>query len=570
MPDSTFSPIGICHLFTVIRCDEQKQTNEENPTSQNKTSRSPTVSKSPASPNSCDFPIPLRLRRYNQASRHPLPDTMSKKKQASTQRLNEVLDDLCMRFLVNLPAVEYESFERLFFAIESAHWFYDDFYRETDKSLPRLQLKQFASKLFKHTALLQHYHDDVDRLTAQFQSYKQEVPTCGAALLNPAMDKVVVVRAWGQNARWGFPRGKLSKDETELDAAVREVFEETGFDMGPYVDETTPYVDSMSGGRYSRIFIVTDVSEHTVFETRTRKEISDIKWVSLSALPESPKAAKVQQKVILTSSGPQRTEKVQKIFFSQYGVAPYTKRVMSWIQRRKKKLEENGQGTPVSAEELEKTLLVQSSKTITPSTATAVDSQRHRQVLSVAELEATLMPQNPNTGTVPRGARSMAKPPDASAKEVGRKSRRKAGTSEHHEEVLNRTTFGMAAGSRMDDSEREKLFRQYVIETDRIAAEKGLRDEFWPVPYITSKDFTAEELEAAERSRANKASGDKETVLREVAREVAKELFPSMQGRNRDLTNGWTVRNPLIRAKEDAFVFDRDAIMASLNAYDAI
>lgn len=486
---------------------------------------------------------------------------MSKKKQASAQRLTEVLDDLCMRFLVNLPAVEYESFERLFFAIESAHWFYDDFYREQDKSLPYLQLKQFAAKLFKHTALLQHYHHDVDRLTAQFQSYKQEVPTCGAALLNPSMDKVVVVRAWGANARWGFPKGKLSKDETELEAAVREVLEETGFDSGPYVDENTPYVDSMTGGRYSRIFIVTNVPEHTVFETQTRKEISDIKWVSLSALPHAPKAARVQQKVILTSSGPVPTEKVQRIFFSQYGVAPYTKRILNWIDRHKAKLAENPDETPVVVVGLEEASPPQVSEAGTQAAAPVIHGNAHGQILSVADLEATLLPQqNPDTSTVPRGARNRAKPPDAMGKESG-KSRRKGAPSDH-EDVLNRTTFGMAAGSRMDDSEREKLFRQYVIETDQIAAEKGLRDEFWPVPYITSKDFTVEELEAAERSRNSRQNA--ETALRDSAKQAA-VLFPTGNGHKRDISNVWPGQNALPRTREGAFVFDRDAIMASLN-----
>ena len=39
---------------------------------------------------------------------------------AAVGALAAVLDDLCFRFLNNLPASEYESFERLFFAVENA------------------------------------------------------------------------------------------------------------------------------------------------------------------------------------------------------------------------------------------------------------------------------------------------------------------------------------------------------------------------------------------------------------------------------------------------------------------
>eukprot|EP00171_Calliarthron_tuberculosum_P015346 IDg15346t1 len=76
---------------------------------------------------------------------------MTEAKKNSHPSLDEVLDDLCTRFLVNLPDEEFKSFERLFFAVESAHWFYDDFFRERDPRLPRLQLKAFAQKLFDHT-----------------------------------------------------------------------------------------------------------------------------------------------------------------------------------------------------------------------------------------------------------------------------------------------------------------------------------------------------------------------------------------------------------------------------------
>lgn len=134
----------------------------------------------------------------------------------SEYTLTEALDDLCCRFLLNLPLSEFESFERLFFAIESAHWFYDDFFRASNKKLPALSLKDFAVKLFAHTPLLQPYKEQVDKLFEAFRNYKQEVPKCGAAMLNSTMDRVLLVHGWGGKGRWSFPKGKLGKDETEV------------------------------------------------------------------------------------------------------------------------------------------------------------------------------------------------------------------------------------------------------------------------------------------------------------------------------------------------------------------
>lgn len=46
---------------------------------------------------------------------------------------------------------------------------------------------------------------------------------CGAIMLNHTMDKVLLVKGWGKSGRWMFPRGKINKDEEQLDCAVREV-----------------------------------------------------------------------------------------------------------------------------------------------------------------------------------------------------------------------------------------------------------------------------------------------------------------------------------------------------------
>ena len=44
-----------------------------------------------------------------------------------TCTFDEVLEDLSCRFIVNLPANELASIERIGFQVEQAHWFYLDF-----------------------------------------------------------------------------------------------------------------------------------------------------------------------------------------------------------------------------------------------------------------------------------------------------------------------------------------------------------------------------------------------------------------------------------------------------------
>jgi hypothetical protein len=42
-------------------------------------------------------------------------------------------------------------------------------------------------------------------------------------LLDQDMQRVLLVKGWKNTACWGFPRGKIHKNETDAQCAVREV-----------------------------------------------------------------------------------------------------------------------------------------------------------------------------------------------------------------------------------------------------------------------------------------------------------------------------------------------------------
>lgn len=45
----------------------------------------------------------------------------------------------------------------------------------------------------------------------------------GAIMLNATMDKCLLVKSWGPQGSWGFPRGKINPNETDINCAAREV-----------------------------------------------------------------------------------------------------------------------------------------------------------------------------------------------------------------------------------------------------------------------------------------------------------------------------------------------------------
>ncbi|TBU35269.1 DCP2-domain-containing protein [Dichomitus squalens] len=214
---------------------------------------------------------------------------------------DEVLEDLSSRFILNLPEEELASVERVCFQVEQAHWYYEDFIREQNPSkFPSYTLKTFSEALFRACPLLAHWAEDHDRSFEQFMKYKTRVPVCGAIMLNDTWDKVVLVKGWKSSAGWGFPKGKINEQEPKHRCAIREVLEETGYDLEEQLDPDNVLQMSIKEQSIS-LYIVPGVPEDYPFKTRTRKEISKISWFRLSELPTWKRGRTVPGKFYLIS-----------------------------------------------------------------------------------------------------------------------------------------------------------------------------------------------------------------------------------------------------------------------------
>jgi mRNA-decapping enzyme subunit 2 len=213
--------------------------------------------------------------------------------------------------------------------VEEAQWFYEDFIRPLDVSLPHLSLQQFSLKIFQHCPLFsqwsaQHYQTAF----AEFMAYKQRVPVRGAIMLNDEMNEVVLVKGWKKSANWSFPRGKINKDEDDLDCAIREVYEETGLDLrtAGLVPERSHVksIEMTMREQHMMLFVFRGIPKDTHFEARTRKEISKIEWYRLDDLPTFKKKGKQE--------GQDNMPNANKF----YMVAPFLGHLKKWIASQKK------------------------------------------------------------------------------------------------------------------------------------------------------------------------------------------------------------------------------------------
>jgi mRNA-decapping enzyme subunit 2 len=106
------------------------------------------------------------------------------------------------------------------------------------------------------------------------------------------MEKVLLVRGWKKGASWSFPRGKINRDEKDLDCAIREVYEETGYDLKAAglvsynaQNGDVKAIDITMREQHMRLFVFRGVPLDTHFEPRTRREIGGIEWYNVKDLP---------------------------------------------------------------------------------------------------------------------------------------------------------------------------------------------------------------------------------------------------------------------------------------------
>ncbi|KAH0311074.1 DCP2-domain-containing protein, partial [Aureobasidium melanogenum] len=258
--------------------------------------------------------------------------------QQSKMQLVDWLDDLCVRFIINLPQEELESVARICFQVEEAQWFYEDFIRPTDPSLPSLNLRDFCLRIFQHCPLLSTFSDSQHTAAYQeFLAYKTRVPVRGAILLNHDMDQVVLVKGWKKSATWSFPRGKINKDEPDLDCAIREVWEETGYDIAAagLASDDQKYIDVTMREQHLRMFVFRGVPLDTHFEPKTRKEISKIAWYRLTDLPSYTN--KRQNNRVISHQQDANADQGAVSANKLYMVAPFLPPLKKWINQQKKR-----------------------------------------------------------------------------------------------------------------------------------------------------------------------------------------------------------------------------------------
>ena len=250
---------------------------------------------------------------------------------------SEMITDLAVRFLVNLPASETSSWERLIAHVEEAYYFYcdqvvpaaaeisddiedsprgeesisspsDSFASDIRKIrmidtvrrlhiqyasrravscadlFPYLSFESFTTQLLSRA--LQCSLDDVMDGLRVFGAYKKTVNVCGVILLNKSKTHVLAISAT-THSRLYFPKGKIMKDESDYACALREAREEIGVDLSDYLAACPIVVKHHKNFPPYRFFAAVgpwEVNELHVFNPQCTGEIHEIRWIDIRLL----------------------------------------------------------------------------------------------------------------------------------------------------------------------------------------------------------------------------------------------------------------------------------------------
>ncbi|XP_034035104.1 m7GpppN-mRNA hydrolase-like [Thalassophryne amazonica] len=196
-------------------------------------------------------------------------------------KLTAHLEELHSKFIQD--SEDKDDLNQLCFNMEKAHWHYLDVYMPQCPRLPKLSLEQFVHLFFNHFPYLLPNGENVHSVLRKWYEYRKTIPIYGAIILDKTMRDVLLVQTF--HGRWSFPSGKLDKGEKQIDCGIREVEEETGFDIKNKICQHN-YIEVKIANRVTGLYIIVGVSKDTIFQPKTVNEIQDIQWFSIDKLSQ--------------------------------------------------------------------------------------------------------------------------------------------------------------------------------------------------------------------------------------------------------------------------------------------
>lgn len=98
----------------------------------------------------------------------------------------------------------------------------------------------------------------------------------GTIIMNFNTKKILIIQCYGK--LWGLPKGQVEQNESTVDCAIRETFEETGIRI-----KNTQLIDKYTIYNGDGIYYTVDGTK-LEYELKTSSEITGISWICMKCL----------------------------------------------------------------------------------------------------------------------------------------------------------------------------------------------------------------------------------------------------------------------------------------------
>lgn len=128
----------------------------------------------------------------------------------------------------------------------------------------------------------------------------------GVFIFDPASERVLIVLS--RNRYWGLPKGSLKPGESEVECAIREVYEETGLRVSENDLKYSVKVNSSATYFYMEMNSI-DVSVQTNSQ-QDANDVNGIGWIKLDCLVDLVSKDKIK----LNKQGKIAFQKIKSLF----------------------------------------------------------------------------------------------------------------------------------------------------------------------------------------------------------------------------------------------------------------
>jgi 8-oxo-dGTP pyrophosphatase MutT (NUDIX family) len=106
-----------------------------------------------------------------------------------------------------------------------------------------------------------------------------------------------------EEAEWGFPKGRRNMYEKDVDCALREFTEETGYDIGDLIENIQPFEEIFMGSNYKsykhKYYLMKMEEEVEQIASYDKSEVSKIEWKTYEECLSSIRPYNLEKKRVI-------------------------------------------------------------------------------------------------------------------------------------------------------------------------------------------------------------------------------------------------------------------------------